>query len=222
MEVVSRGGPPKFVGAEKAVTVRQRQILFAGVYLQLYNLVESTMTKCIEAVSHVAKMSGGWVPGDLTESMLKEWVRFKARTHVDLSAENRLKESLALCGHFISSLPVGDFSIEKGGGGNWDDIEIEAMVKRLGFTLRVTRSVQRDVKAHIRNDMGPLKVVKSFRNQLAHGSISFSECAEGVTVDGLVKLKNVTVNYLEAVIECFIKSLQNFEFLVPNKRPVGT
>lgn len=219
MESQARNGPPRIEGAEHPITSQQQRILYSSVYLQLYNLVEATMTRCIEAVSAAAQENAQWKPGDLSESMRREWVRVIARTHVDLAPENRLQSALNLCEHFVASLPIGAFEIEKGGGGNWDDSEIEAFSRRLGSRLIVSQPVYSAVKQPFRDDLGPLALVKQLRNRLAHGSISFEQCADNVTVDRLVDLKNRTVNYLNEVVVWFVGYIDGFEYLHPDRRP---
>jgi len=41
-------GLPQFGGDGSTITVQQQRILYSSVYLQLYNLVESTVTKCVD------------------------------------------------------------------------------------------------------------------------------------------------------------------------------
>jgi len=220
VETQAQRGPPKIEGAEHPISAQQQKILYSSVYLQLYNLVESTMTRCIDAVAEATMAAGGWKPGDLCDSLRKEWVRFIARTHTDLTPDHRLSSALALCHQLVSALPVSAFSIEKGGGGNWDDVEIEAISSRLGFQLVVSNPVYSAVKRRIKDDLGPLALVKVLRNRLAHGAISFAECAEDVTVTQLTELKDKTSNYLQEVVECFVAYVERFEFLIPDKRPI--
>lgn len=219
MEAQAQEGPPRIAGAEHPITTQQQRILYSSVYLQLYNLVEATMSRCIEAVSEAAKENSQWKPGDLSDSMKREWVRVTARTHVELASENRLESALRLCEHLVASLPISAFDIEKGGGGNWDDSEIEAFSRRLGFQLVVSQPVYSAIKQPFRDDLGPLALVKQLRNRLAHGSISFTQCAEDVTVGRLVELKDRTVNYLREVVDCFTRYIDSFEYLLPERRP---
>ncbi len=218
LELSAQDGPPKLEGAANPISTTQQRILYSSVFLQLYNLVESTMSSCIEAVTDAAKDSNRWMPSDLSQSLRKEWVRMMARTHEELTPDRRLESALRLCGHIVNSLPVEEFELDKGGG-NWDDQAIEAISKRLGFQLTVSETVYSAVKRRFQNDLGPLALVKQLRNQLAHGSISFSECAENVTVAWLLDLKDKTVDYLREVVECFSKYLDGFEYLVPERRP---
>jgi hypothetical protein len=159
------------------------------------------------------------MPSDLSESLRREWVRAIARTHEELPPDRRLQSALHLCNHLVTSLPVAEFAIAKGGGGNWDDEAIEAIIKRLGFQLIVSPPVYSAVKRRFQDDLGPLALVVRLRNRLAHGSISFAQCAEDVTVARLVDLKAKTVDYLREVVNCFNAYLNGFEYLLPERRP---
>jgi MAE_28990/MAE_18760-like HEPN len=219
MEERAQHGPPRLEGAEHPITAQQQRILYSSVYLQLYNLVEATMSRCVEAVAAAARESGRWKPGDLSVSLRREWVRATARTHENLTADHRLESALVLCDHLVTSLPVSTFDIDRGGGGNWDDAAIESISQRLGFQLVVSQSVYRAVKRPFRDELGPLALVKQLRNRLAHGSISFAQCAEDVTVPRLVELKVATVDYLKEVVASFSKYIASFEYLIQERRP---
>lgn len=219
MELRAQHGPPRLEGAEHPISAQQQRILYSSVYLQLYNLVESTMSRCIEAVTEAAKEGNRWMPSDLSQSLRREWVRVMARTHEELNPDHRLESALRLCDHLVAALPVAEFAIDKGGGGNWDDQAIEAISKRLGFQLVVSEPVYSAIKRRFQDDLGPLALVKQLRNRLAHGSISFAQCAENVTVARLVDLKDKTVDYLREVVGCFNAYLDSFEYLLPERRP---
>lgn len=219
METQAQHGPPRLHGAEHPISTQQQKILYSSVYLQLYNLIEATMSRCIETIAEAARENDRWKPSDLSNSLRREWVRATARTHDNLTPENRLESALTLCNHLVSALPVSPFDISKGGGGNWDDDAIEAITQRLGFQLVVSPSVYSAIKQKFRDGLGPLALVKNLRNRLAHGSISFAQCSENVTVAVLIELKIKTVDYLTEVIDCFNSYVANFEYLLPERRP---
>ncbi len=204
------------------ITAQQQRILYSGVFLQLYNLVEATVVKCLDGVTDAALNGGRWFPGDLTEELRREWVRVIARTHVDLNPENRLESALALCQHLVGSLPIAGFKVEKGGGGNWDDEAIEQIAGRLGFNLRVSVETYSAIKRPFRDDLGPLQLIKKLRNSLAHGNISFAECGENLTVGELRDLVNRTTAYLREVVGAFRAYIDGHQFVVPERRPAAT
>ena len=202
------------------ITTQQQRILYSSVYLQLYNLVEATITWCVDAVCAAASRGGQWRPGDLSVDMRREWVRFAARTHRDLNQENRLESAVFMCENLLQALPVLEtWTVEKGRGGNWDEDEIEGIARRLGFELTVSPEVYTEVKRRIRDDKGCLALVRDLRNRLAHGGLSFAECGDGVTVPELRDLKDRTASYLREVVLSFSVYIDAHQFLIPAKRP---
>ena len=218
LEKQVQDGTPQFGKSGTTITAQQQRILYSSVYLQLYNLVESTITLCLETVSRNV-INRGIYPAHLSEPLRKQWVRFTARTHVDLNYENRLDSALNLCNHLVQAAPIAYFKIERGAGGNWDDESIgEIICDRLGFSFRITPDVYRGIKRPFRDDKGPLKFIRHLRNELAHGSLSFAECSEGVTVSDLRELTERTSSYLREVISCLNSSIATYEFLTPDQR----
>lgn len=210
-------GPPEIGGA--AITVQQQRILYSSVYLQLYNLVEATVTWCISAVTAAASDNKRWSPADLSAELRREWVRFKVRTHVDLNYDHRLEYAVDFCDYLISSLPVQSWSLEVGNSGNWSDMEIERLTKRIGCSLSISTDAHNAVKKHVRDEMGPLVLVRDLRNKLGHGALSFEECGNGVTADELRSIKDSTVSYLREVVAAFDAYVSTYQFLISARRP---
>lgn len=212
-------GPPTIAG--KKITTQQQRILYSSVYLQLYNLVEATANWCIKAVTEATSDNSRWKPQDLETNVRREWVRTTARTHTNFNPDNRLSEAVKFCDTILDSLPIAEWKVEKGGGGNWDDRAIEDVAKRIGCELKIKKVVETAAKRHIRNDLNSLGLVKDLRNNLAHGDISFEQCGEGVTVGDLRDIKDCTTDYLKEVMESFGKYIDNYHFLSPGSRPAG-
>ena len=157
----------------------------------------------------------------MTDVVRKEWIRTTAKTHIELTPDHRLNASVEMCDRLVQALPILNWRLQKGGGGNWDDEDIRAITERLGCQLRLSRAVYSDIKRPIRDNKGPLVLVKDFRNRLAHGTLSFSECGEGVTVPDLRDLKQRTAQYLREVVAAFSTFINSHEFVIPQRRPGG-
>jgi len=216
----ARSGPPRLGSAGPFISAQQQRILYSSVFLQLYNLVEATVVRCLDGITEAAISGGEWLPGDLRTELRREWVRIMARTHTEMNYETRLEYALELCGHLVDALPVRGFKVEKGGGGNWDDAAIEAIAARLGFQLQVSPTTKSNIKRPFKDDLGPLRLVKKLRNSLAHGSISFAECGENQTASELRDLTERTGAYLREVVASFEAYINAHEYLIVEKRPV--
>jgi hypothetical protein len=223
IEALARSGVPRLGGPEgAAITTDQQRILYSSAYLQLYNLVEATITRCLNAVSNAAMLNGSWAPGDLTAELRREWVKHIAKTNLDMGADKRLEEAIALCEHLVAALPVNEFNIEKGGGGNWDDSAIYKIAKRIGCPLRISKKASAGVKAVLRNDKGAMALIVSLRNGLAHGNLSFVECGQDDTVAELRDLTERVATYMREVVAAFSSYVQEYGYLRPESRPAAT
>ena len=204
------------------VTVQQQRILHSSVYLQLYNLVEATITRCVDAVSEAAAQNERWRPHDLSDKLRKQWVRALIRADEGLNVQNQLAGALDLSDWLINERPVKRFTIRKGGGGNWDDTQIEKFTEKLGLVLEIPEGVKQEVRKRRRNDKGALGLIKALRNDLAHGKLSFEECGADDTVSDLRVLKDWTAAYLREVVIQFEAFIDTYEFLAPERRPART
>lgn len=207
VEEAAREGTPRLRGTQAPITTEQKKILNSSLYLQLYNLVEATVLRCLDAVVAAVK-EGERRASELSTSLRTEWVRSVARTHSDLVPDKRLKAALDLCEQLLQQMPVKEFNIEPGGGGNWDDSSIEKICERVGCSLTISPNAVQAAKRHIRDNMGALKLVKDRRNGLAHGSLSFVDCSDGVTVMELRGLTTAVGDYLREAVGCFVRFIE--------------
>jgi hypothetical protein len=222
IEEAARSGPPRIINSDSAITASQQKILYSSVYLQLYNLVEATVSRCIQAITDAATSTlASWQAADLNAALRREWVRAIARTHIDLTPDHRLENAVTMCDHLIEQLPIHELQIDIGGGGNWDDEAIEKISARVGCNLRISGTTREAVKRPERDDLGAMKLVKNRRNSLAHGRISFTECADGVAVEELRRITSAVGAYLREAISCFASYIDLFGFLRPERQPNG-
>ena len=222
LESAIRNGTPRLEGSGDVVTVSQQRILYSSVYLQLYNLVEATVSRCIAEICEAATSHpNAWRVDDLIAELRREWIRSIARTHSDLTPDHRLQDAVAMCDYVIARLPISQLKIDIGGGGNWDDEEIYRIGQRVGCKLEITAPTNAGVKRPFRNDQGAMKLVKTLRNHLAHGQISFVECTEGVVVGELRDITQAVGAYLREAIACFSAYIDLCDYIVPERRPQG-
>ena len=222
IEEAARSGPPRIMNSDSAITASQQKILYSSAYLQLYNLVEATVSRCIQGITDAATSTlASWQAADLNAALRREWVRAIARTHIDLTPDHRLESAVAMCDHLIEQLPIRELQIDIGGGGNWDDEAIEKISARVGCNLKISGTARAAVKRPERDDLGAMKLVKNRRNSLAHGRISFTECADGVAVEELRRITSAVGAYLREAIDCFVSYIDLFGFLLPERQPNG-
>ena len=214
---VKSGTPPAIGGS--LITVKQQRILYSAVYLQLYNLVEATVTWCVDAMCDAAATGGAWAAADLSQELRREWVRLAAKTYENLNEDNRLTHTADALEHVIRGDRV-TWPVDSARKGNWDDDEISALSAKLGCDLRLSPAVYSGIKRPIRDDKGPLRLIRDLRNRLAHGSLSFEECGTDITVTELRDTKNRTVDYLKEVVAAYGAHIDEYRFLIPAKRPV--
>jgi hypothetical protein len=200
-----------------ALTVMQQKIMYSSVYVQLYNLVEATVVKCVEAVADATV--GRWKAPELRVELRKEWLRTEMRTHVELSPENRLATVVDVAERLLQAEPLRLWRIEKGGGGNWDEDGIREFSLRFGLEINVSKPTLTAVKTRRKDDRGAMQLVRHYRNELAHGSISFAECGDNVTVRDLRSIRDAVLNYLREVVGVFEQYLADFGFLSDASRP---
>lgn len=194
------------------VTIQQQKILFANTYIQLYNLIESTVTQLLGAVGRHTK-SG--IDGDLTK--LSDKIRTLYLKHIippedNVSPEKKLERSLELLQQALG-LKELDITIPRGGGGNWDVKEIDKLNKRIGVDLQLPQSINTQINIPFRNGSGPLRYVKVVRNELGHGSISFAECGSEHTVSDFRSLIDIVKQYLEHLMDAYEQFINDKGYL---------
>jgi hypothetical protein len=201
-----------------AFTPKHQQVLHASVFLHLYNLVESTVTWCIDLIEAAVSSHESRTIRHLSEQLRREWVKTVARTSEDLTHGNRLDAALLLCDQVVNLMPP-ELKIARNNGGNWDDEKIFGLASRIGFNLNISPAIHKRVRRPIRNDLGPMKIIKKMRNELAHGSISFSECGADHSVSDLREIANDCLSYLRELIGCVENYISNHEYLEAASRP---
>ena len=208
-KAVGSGGASLNVnGSKYNIKPNQQKIMYSGIYLHLYNLIESTISLLIEAIEKHASEEIGNNVSLLTENMRALYVKSVTTAKGNLSDEKRLEKALDLFEQVLNIKPV-TIKIPLGGGGNWGFTEINAFSKQIGVILNFDPELKAKINKRFRDDKKPIRLIKEIRNKLAHGSLSFTECGQDHVASEFRELINIVKEFLEAVIEHYNTFINN-------------
>ena len=98
-----------------------------------------------------------------------------------------------------------EFDSSKKISGNIDGRKIRNFAATIGFSTRAHHSLDNGTKLHI---------VKTQRNKLAHGDLSFAECGRNYTITDLKSINNQVTKYLKRVLLNIEKYLTEKSYLI--------
>lgn len=171
----------------KGIDAELSMILKANGFLLLYNLIESTIRRSIDAVINSIHASSVTYR-NLSDALRKLWIRQETR-NINNDKIMFIASSILENGLLIFEKNCINIS------GNIDAQKIREIFKQLGGN---------EIK-----DGRCLEAIKNKRNNLAHGEFSFSEIGKDYTVNELISYKDDTKDYLSKVldeIELYINS----------------
>ncbi|MEG4571336.1 MAE_28990/MAE_18760 family HEPN-like nuclease [Microcoleus sp. N3A4] len=177
--------------------------LRANGFLLLYNLIESTMRNAIEAIFEELK----------NKAISFDNLKPKIKIVVLQNLKNRSPKKIHLTINQISTdIITATFEREELFSGNVDARLIKEIAEKYGF------SYQTDF-AKTKNGQN-LVVIKSNRNDLAHGIKSFEEVGGDQAIEELLEMKEEVVEYLTQILENIRDYLENEEYLeLPTGNP---
>jgi MAE_28990/MAE_18760-like HEPN/Ras family len=172
-------------------------------FLLLYNLVESTMRNAIEAIFDELK----------NKAISFDDLKPKIKIVVLQNLKNRSPKKIHLTINQISTdIITATFEREELFSGNVDARLIKEIAEKYGFSYQTGF-------AKTKNGQN-LVVVKSNRNDLAHGIKSFEEVGRDKTIEELLEIKEEVVEYLRQILENIRDYLDNEEYLeLPTGNP---
>lgn len=186
------------------------KILKANGFLLIYNLVEAvTRISLIELLVSITNSKTKF--NKLSDELQKLWILNKRFADKELKNKPEERVFHELYNEIISNAII-DFTLEikdsKGEilkefvslSGNVDARQIRTIAEKYGFNSKLTSSHE---KAG-----ADLQEVKTKRNYLAHGRITFIECGKDFSVSQMCGYKDNSLIYLENIlinIEKFVK-----------------
>lgn len=193
-----------------------QKILIANGFLLIYNLVESFCRNFILDIL-TAIQGKKLTLKRLSEETQKIWIAHKVKNYKDPRISNeKLEDCFYGMANVIFNSTIIEFSemIRK--------IETEEKYDPFGLSGSITQSkIKSLARMYGFESLTPprkekagesLEVVKTFRNQLAHGRITFADCGKDKSVTQMIDYKNNTVEYLESVLVNIEDYLENTKF----------
>jgi CRISPR/Cas system-associated endoribonuclease Cas2 len=185
--------------------VKISSMLKSSATLQLYNLVESTISKCLVEV-HKAFTTDKLQYSELSDEIQKLWIGFHYDYFKKTSNEKDVLHNLKVLvdtwvkNHLPIDLTYEAFTKHNQGSnfsGNLDSKEIRKLAEKYGINFNL--------------ECAEIRSVKSRRNKLAHGEVSFEEQGRVDSMHYMIQLKDKTVDFLRQ----FIKAVDDY---IANKK----
>lgn len=167
----------------------------------LYNLVESSISNAIEEIHnnmHVNNTTFDSLNIELKKVLIKQ-LKNNINPHDFVIGINNLAiDIVKRC-----------FQKRKISNGNIDNNTISKLGREYGFDVNTTYATTKNGKC--------LEEIRGRRNDLAHGTFSFTEIGKEYTIEDLEKMKDETVNYLTEILSNINTYLinQQYKQIVP-------
>ena len=160
--------------------------LSASTYLLLYNLIECAMTNAIDSIHvHIKREKTGF--HELSENMKRIALRNFSKA---LDSENNILSQSSI-EHAIVWL---GYDGERLFSGNIDARKVKIIAKNYGFDIpKKTLQESENGKS--------LLTIKSKRNELAHGKISFEECGQECSIEELFDIYSKATAFVDGILD---------------------
>lgn len=168
------------------------KMIKANALLMIYNLVESSIMGGILEIYDQLKTSS-YSYNDVRREIKDIWFSFKFNQVYDKKAHyNSYREkALEIINEIINGEVIELSRKATDISGNLDSKKIRQLCKDHGITYTLDSNCRGGCV---------LDDVKEKRNNLAHGTISFVECGRDYSFEGLIKIKEETIIYLDGII----------------------
>lgn len=168
-------------GKSLVITQEMQCVAKAQSLILLYNLVESTICDCLNAI-YDAIQDESLIFGNVSDDIKNMWRNYLKRKNLPEKTKND---------NDIINMAIRFDSLAINISGSLDFRKIQEVFSKHGCLLD---NSSRDTIAQ------SFLVVKNKRNLLAHGNISFSECGAHYLLSDLQKYKEHIVDYMQDVV----------------------
>lgn len=173
------------------------KILKSNLLLMLYNLIESSMGNAVEEIHneiHVKTVSFNILKTDLKKRLIKYLKNNLNPDQFVASVNDIALDIIKQC-----------FDKQKLFNGNIDSRKIRELSENYGFSSNTNYNQTKHGNC--------LVTIKGRRNDLAHGTFSFTEVGKEYSIGDLEKMKNETIHYLAEIINNIEQYLNNQEYI---------
>jgi hypothetical protein len=162
------------------------KVMKANTLLMLYNLIEAVVSNSINSIRNSI-----YIDQSVKFDCLKEQIKIQIIKDLkkNISPENFVKQTQKISNDIIKL----SFNKESISNGNIDLDKIKELSNIYGFTI----------KGSIYEETGhgkSITAIKGKRNDLAHGTFSFSEIGKDYSLEDIQKISNQTIKYLDFII----------------------
>jgi MAE_28990/MAE_18760-like HEPN len=176
------------------------KVFKANVFLLLYNLAESSIKQALTEIYDKIS-SENLMYQKVIDEIQKIWIAQNHDNFRNKGTENIFNAINQLTNEIIDI----KFDSAKSISGNIDGRKIKEFSIKYGFSEKTHRNANNGNKLH---------QVKTQRNQLAHGNISFAECGRNYSIGQLRDTKKEVILYLRNILRNIKKYLDNKAYAI--------
>ncbi len=180
-------------------------VIRSNIKIMIYNIIEFSITNLLQAIyDKIKDEQCGYI--DISESLQAVWHHTRIKNSLqDPNANNNTVERISkqLLDDAISNSTLRFNAKKSIPGGNLDGEKIIRLFKDHGVAIHPSCCSYRE---------NELKDIKDRRNDLAHGSVSFTEAGNQVTTSELAELSDNVDSFLQQLKKDVIDYLNNGEY----------
>lgn len=193
--------PRNITRQKRRINSELHKVLKANCFLLLYNLSESSIRQAlIEIYDKITEK--GLKYSNVKDEIKKIWITSKYRNFNNMSVENIFD---VIAGRILDDTIDIRFEDKHSLSGAVDGLRIRDFALKVGFSDRTHPALREGFKLH---------EVKTQRNKLAHGEISFAKCGRDYSFEDLNKTKKQVISFLRSILLNIKAYLENEDYKI--------
>lgn len=196
---------------EILVTGLQQKILNASFFIHLYSLIESTLALCILEVENIINNHHISEFSTFKACIQKLWIKHYFRLNNSSIIENETSslEKRIDFTHDAYRKTLDKKSLFrlkiKEKLGTVDNTTFDNVARKLDLQLIIPDNIKRKILTKSYDGKNALEMIRTKRDKLAHGELSYSDVNDDYSYEELKDLFDIVCDYLDFVVEAFEK-----------------